>query len=90
MACNCRAEITETLLERWKLKTPFAKNHRIRLKAYESHDVHSKITTEDRGMIVYCATSETVNRQDEKVILRKNHRIKFRYCPFCGVKYDPD
>jgi hypothetical protein len=90
MACNCRDEVTESLLSAWKLKTPFASGHLITLDGYIPLGKNPKLSTLEKAQMMiykYCVFSD----KSGNIISRhkKNHLI-FTYCPFCGVKYDPD
>lgn len=83
--CNCRNELEEKLLERFKQQAPDAKNHEASLKGY------AFVVGDNSLRSVGCMPIElTADRPLKRGGYKpKTERMNmfFTYCPFCGEKY---
>ncbi len=84
MACECKTDIEEKLLSRFKEQSPEATMHEVELQGY-TLIIGEKL--ESKGyMPIKCEANFPLKKGGFKPKAIKQNMI-FTFCPFCGVKY---
>ena len=82
--CDCRKNIEDRLLTRFKEQEPTAREHAVSLKGY-AFILGEEV--QEKGVMQIEATAKfPLKKGGEKLRATKQSMI-FSYCPFCGVKY---
>ena len=86
MSCNCRQELEEKLLERFKEQEPDAKDHCVSLNKY--------VFTFGKCLEKGCFTIELealfLLKNGKKKLKKSKQSMLFTYCPFCAQPYDAE
>lgn len=88
MNCNCRAELEDKLVERFREGAPGATDHKASLQGYGFALTGNKMVM--RGYMDVAAKARYPLKKGgfkEKTIKQS---LFFSYCPFCGVKATED
>lgn len=86
MSCDCRSEIQEKLLERFKEKNPDVSEHHVLLTGY-ALILEEAILKEKGCMGIELTALYPLKKGGAKEKKQKQNMI-FTFCPFCGEKYD--
>lgn len=84
MACNCKKEIEEKLLNRFKEMSPEAEKHEVSLTGY-ALIFGDKL--EQKGCMTIAATADFPLKKGGVKSKKQTQNMVFTFCPFCGVKY---
>lgn len=84
MVCNCKAEIEEALLARFKLKYPDAQGHKVSLEGYGFAIVGNSMTLRP-FMPIKLGAGHANKRTGLERWKNEKGTMGFRFCPFCGT-----
>jgi hypothetical protein len=84
MACSCKTEIEEKLLERFKEVSPEAQAHEVELTGY-AFILGEQL--EYKGCMKIDAIADFPLRKGGFKRKTQQQNMIFTFCPFCGVKY---
>ena len=87
MACNCKTEIEQKLLTRFKEMSPEAQAHEVSLTGY-ALIFGGKL--EQKGCMNIEAVADFPLRKGGMKRKTQLQNMVFTYCPFCGAKYSCD
>ncbi|UGQ44946.1 hypothetical protein [Massilia endophytica] len=84
MACNCKKDLEEKLLERFKEQSPEANGHCVSLQGY-ALIFGEKL--EQKGCMTIASTASFPLKKGGMKEKRQTQNMVFTYCPFCAEKY---
>lgn len=84
MACNCKKDIEEKLLTRFKEASPEASGHEVSLTGY-ALIFGDKL--EQKGFMTISTQAIFPLRRGGSKAKKQTQNMVFTFCPFCGVKY---
>lgn len=84
MACNCKSEIEQKLLTRFKEQSPEAQQHDVTLTGY-ALILGDKL--EQKGCMKLEATADFPLKKGGSKSKKQIQNMVFTFCPFCAVKY---
>lgn len=84
MACDCKKDIEEKLLARFKEQSPEATGHEASLKGY-ALIFGNKL--EQKGCMQLEVVADFPLKKGGMKSKKQTQNMIFNYCPFCAVKY---
>ncbi|QOY96365.1 hypothetical protein IM543_11395 [Massilia sp. UMI-21] len=87
MACNCKKDIEEKLLNRFKEMSPEATGHQVSLTGY-ALILGDKL--EQKGCMTISAEAAFPLKKGGTKAKKQTQNMIFTFCPFCGVKYSEE
>jgi hypothetical protein len=84
MACECKKDIEEKLLTRFKERSPEANLHEVSLQGY-TLIIGDKL--ESKGYMPIQTEASFPLRKGGFKTKKQTQNMVFTFCPFCGVKY---
>ncbi len=86
MPCECKTDIEQKLLARFKEQAPEAAEHETELMGY-SIALDSEMNMSQKGCMTIEAKAVFPLRKGGTKARKINQTMFFTFCPFCGVKY---
>lgn len=85
MACNCKSDLNEKLLERFKSKNPQAERHQVYLDGYAY--VLTDTGVREVGYMPIESEALHPTKSGGRKLKKERGQMHFNFCPFCGVRY---